>query len=74
LTTWTNCCCRASADGEASTAGVAADELVPALVVEQPASTSAAVGAATATRSRRRPPPLPRRRLRMRIMPAAFVR
>ena len=73
LTTWTNCCCRASADGETSTAGVAADEL--AVVVEQPASTNAATNAATASSSRGRPP-LRRRGLRMRcrIILVPFLR
>ena len=71
LTTWTNCCCRASADGETSTAGVAADEL--AVVVEQPASTTAATNAATASSSRAA---LPRRGLRMRcrIILVPFLR
>ena len=73
LTTWTNCCCWASADGETSTAGVAADEL--AVVVAQPASTNAATNAATAS-SRRGRPPLRRRGLRMRsrIILVPFLR
>jgi hypothetical protein len=67
LTTWTNCCCRASADGATSTAGVAAELAVPAVVVEQPASTSAAASAATAGRSHGL-------RMRCRIILVPFLR
>jgi hypothetical protein len=77
LTTWTNCCWRARADGATCAAGVAADELVAlAVVAEQPARTSSATNAATAGRSRRGPPPMPGRGLRMRsrIILVPFLR
>jgi hypothetical protein len=68
LTTWTNCCCRASADGLTSTAGDAVDELaLLAAIEEQPASTSAAARAATASGSRRP-------RMRYRVMVVPFLR
>src|SRR4029450_1553356 len=54
LTTWTNCCCRARADGAAAAGGEAGDDELgelPAPGLEQPARTSAASTASAAVTS-----------------------